>query len=446
MPPILDKLPRHLKHRAVAGSIWSVVGFGGAQVLRLISNLMLTRLLFPEVFGVVALVQVVLQGTKMFSDVGVSTSVIRDSRGDETVYLNTAWTLQTIRGVIVWLICCALAYPASILYSSPELVFLIPAIALTAFIQGFNAPVILTLRRHLKIKQLMVWELAVQAITILVTVVLAWKYQSVWAIAIGGIVGALFGCVSSYFISKTARPVFYLEPSALTNILSFGRWIFLSTALTFLIQQGDVLVLGSFLTAEQLGIFSIAAMWSRILLQLVLKINDQVMMPLYSEAFRDDQSTIKQKIRKGRLPILILTLPIVWIMAIGGQFIIDLLYDPRYSSAGWMLQVLSIGTIGSIVTATAGTALLSFGDSYGFMLLQVSRAVLLVACMAIGGYYFDIVGLIVGVTVSKIIGYPFLAILLKKHNVWLPAIDLGTFVVSGAVILAGFWVFHGPWI
>lgn len=442
MGAAVEKSPLSLKKRAVNGSIWSVTGFGAGQFLRLVSNLLLTRLLFPEAFGVLALVQVVLQGIKMFSDVGISTSVVRDERGDDDSYLNTAWTLQVMRGALIWGVSGVLAYPASIIYDAPELLYLIPAIGFTACIQGFNAPIILTLKRHLKVRQLISWEVATQAITIILTVVLAWQYQSVWAIAIGGVLGAFIGCLISYLMSHQL-PKFHLESSSLKNIFSFGKWIFLSTALTFLIQQGDVLILGAFLSKEQLGMFSIAVIWSRMVLQLVLKVNDQVMMPLYAEAYRGDKATIKEKIQRGRIPLLLITLPATWIMVIGGQFVIELLYDPRYYSAGWMLQILAIGTVGSVITATAGTALLSFGDSYGFMLFQVSRAVLLVICMAIGGYYFSTTGLIAGVALSKILSYPFLAATLNKHRVWLPAVDFIAFLFSIIVIAIGLLITGG---
>jgi O-antigen/teichoic acid export membrane protein len=130
-------------------------------------------------------------------------------------------------------------------------------------------------------------------------------------------------------------------------------------------------------------------------------------------------------------------------MVICGQFVIELLYDPRYYSAGWMLQILAIGTVGSVITATAGTALLSFGDSFGFMLFQVSRAILLVICMAIGGYYFNTLGLIAGVALSKVIAYPFLAVTLNKHKVWLPSVDFAAFVISIAVVSIGLWITDG---
>ena len=290
---------KSIKARAINGSIWSALGFGSAQFVRLLSNLLLTRLLFPEVFGVMALVMVVLQGIKMFSDIGISTSVVRDERGDNPDYLNTAWTLQTMRGVAIWAISCALAYPASNLYEAPQLLALIPVIGFTAVIQGFNAPGILSLKRHMKVRQLISWEFTTQLVTVVMTVLLAWQYRSIWAIAVGGVLGALIGCFLSYIMTQSKRPRFLLEPDALNSIFRFGKWIFLSTALTFVVRQGDVLLLGVFLTKTQLGLFSIAVIWSRVLLQLLLKINHQVMMHFMQRHTERTKTTIQDKDQEG---------------------------------------------------------------------------------------------------------------------------------------------------
>ena len=432
-----------IKSRAISGACWSLLGFCGAQFLRLISNLILTRLLFPEVFGVLALVTVVLHGIKMFSDIGISTSVVRDDRGDEASYLNTAWTLQTIRGLLIWVVSCLLAYPASVIYSSPELLLLIPFVGFSAVIQGFNSPKILSYRRHIRVRQLVSWELATQIVTVAVTVLLAWQYRSVWSVVGGGVIGALFGCALSHIIAGGKLPKFIMDRDAASNIWSFGRWIFLSTALTFVIQQGDVLILGAFLSKQDLGMFAIAVLWSRGVLQLLLKINDQVMVPLYSQVIRENKNAIKDKIMVARTYLLLATLPMVCLMIIGGQFLIELLYDPRYYSAGWMLQILSVGTIGSIISASAGAALLSLGDSFNFMLFQVARALLLVLCMLVGGHYFGVTGLISGVAVSKILSYPFLAVILSRHKIWLPALDMSAYLASGLFVILGLWITKG---
>ena len=92
-----------LRAKAMRGSAMTIISFGGQNVLRLGSNLILTRLLFPEAFGLMALVQVFMGGLQMFSDLGIQASIIQNSRGDDPDFLNTAWTIQVIRGTCLWL-------------------------------------------------------------------------------------------------------------------------------------------------------------------------------------------------------------------------------------------------------------------------------------------------------------------------------------------------------
>ena len=72
-----------LRARALRGSVLTVGGFGASQIFRLASNLILTRLLFPEAFGMMALIMVFLQGLAMFSDVGTGPAIMQSKRGDD---------------------------------------------------------------------------------------------------------------------------------------------------------------------------------------------------------------------------------------------------------------------------------------------------------------------------------------------------------------------------
>ncbi len=103
--------------RALGGGMFVAGSYVFAQFARLLSNLVLTRLLYPEAFGVMALVMVVLVGLQMFSDVGIGPAISRSPRGDDPDFLNTAWTLNVFRGAFLWLLTCVLAWPAAWFYA-----------------------------------------------------------------------------------------------------------------------------------------------------------------------------------------------------------------------------------------------------------------------------------------------------------------------------------------
>ncbi len=121
-------LPRSVRlvSRLAKGTAIEVAGFGAGQVLRLASNLILTRLLFPEAFGLMAMLSLVLFGLTMLTDVGLGPAVIRSPRGDDPLFLDTVWSIKVLRGLSLWIVAALLAWPASILFRERALLLMIP--------------------------------------------------------------------------------------------------------------------------------------------------------------------------------------------------------------------------------------------------------------------------------------------------------------------------------
>src|SRR5687768_12690090 len=148
-----------LKSRAVRGALFTFTRYGGAQIIRLAANLLLTRLLFVETFGLMALISVLLQALEMFSDIGIGPSIIRSRRGDDPRFLDTMWTVQIVRGFGVWIVACIVAAPFAQFYEQPVLAQAIPFAGLNALIAGFASTKQYTLNRHLYLGRVTVLEL-----------------------------------------------------------------------------------------------------------------------------------------------------------------------------------------------------------------------------------------------------------------------------------------------
>ena len=115
---------------------------GGSQVIRLAGNLVLTRLLFPEAFGLMAIVSVVLVGLEMFSDLGIGASLVQRRERPGRTFVQTAWTLQVFRGVVLWLIASAAAWPLAHFYREPLLAPVLVAASFTLVLVGFKSPAV----------------------------------------------------------------------------------------------------------------------------------------------------------------------------------------------------------------------------------------------------------------------------------------------------------------
>ena len=146
-----------VKQLAVRGAVWTIGSYGLSLVLRLGSNLILTRLLVPEMFGLMSLVYVFIMALNLFSDLGIGQSLIQNKRGDEPDFINTAWTLQVYRGLILWFCMLLLAWPVSQLYQKPECLWLIPVVGFGTVISGFNSTSLFTLNRNMAFGKLAIF-------------------------------------------------------------------------------------------------------------------------------------------------------------------------------------------------------------------------------------------------------------------------------------------------
>src|SRR5439155_14947714 len=155
-----------LRRRTLQGSVWSTTEYTAGFVLRFGSNLILARLLIPEMFGLMALVNTFLMGLQMFSDVGIGPSIIQNRRGDDPTFLNTAWTIQVMRGLALSIFSCLIAQPIALFYGLPQLKWLIPVAGLSALISGFNSTSLFRLNRHLHLGRLTILAIATQLLAI----------------------------------------------------------------------------------------------------------------------------------------------------------------------------------------------------------------------------------------------------------------------------------------
>ena len=348
-----------LKKLAIRGTVWTLVGYGLSQCLRLGANLCLTRLLVPEMFGEMALVNVFILGLTLFSDIGIAPSIVRHDRGDESNFLNTAWTLQVIRGFALWLGCLLLALPVARFYGEPKLNWLIPVVGFTTVISGFNSTALFTFKRRIDLGKLTLFELGIQLFSLGIMLIWAWFDRSVWSLVAGNLASELFKTILSHRLIPGSHNRFAWEQKAISDILAFGKWIFISTAMTFLAAQSDRIILGKLLSFQLLGIYNVALIFAELPKMVIMKIGDRVIFPVISRQTDLSRSNLRQKILHERMLILTAAVPLLAILVSFGDFLILELYDRRYQDAAWMLPILALGIWPNLLTATMLPSLLA---------------------------------------------------------------------------------------
>jgi O-antigen/teichoic acid export membrane protein len=445
--PVKASLPKpvlaSLRIRALRGSAWTIGDYVVGRGLSLASNVLLSWMLMPlDAFGLMATVSVFLMGLQMFSDIGIGPNIIFSKRGDRPEFLNTAWTIQVVRGVALFIASCLIAWPVALLYEEPRLIYLLPICGFLSVIHGFISTSLVTLNRQMRLGVMTMLDIIGQVLQILTMIAWAyWVSLDVWSLVVGSYVGSIFRVIYSHKLVSEHRVRFGWNREDARSMFHFGRWIFLSTVLTFLASQLDRLMFAKMLGMTMAGIYNIAVQFAIVPQHLIKKIGSVVAFPVLAEIVRDRPEQMPWQFRRVRYPIVLVSLGIVITLVVLAKPIINLLYpNGGYERAGPMLRILAVGAMGGMLNSTYGSALLAMGKTFHIMALLASQIVILVVATSIGYHRAGDIGFIWGVALVEWLNYPFTAAVMSRFGLWQPRIDVPAMVVCALAVVLAFWV------
>lgn len=406
----------NLKQRAINASIWTIGNHATSQGIRLATNLIMTRLLVPEMFGVMSIVTVVIVGLTLFSDLGLSQSIIQSRRGDDPIFLNTVWSVQIIRGFIIWLFSLLISlalYVAGKLgflvfntvYSDPLLPWIIPVVSLSVLFAAFEPTWTSTASRRMEQSKITLIELASQIASVVVMLGWVWVDKSIWALVAGSLSTSIVRNFIVYYVVPGERNKWVLEREAVKEILHFGKWIFASSIVGFLFMNGDRLLLGGLITPQQLGIYTIAFFIVNSIAQVASRLFGNVAFPALSEAVRLRPNQLIDVYYRFRFWFDIGLLFFAGFFFVTGSFIIRILYDSRYVNAGPMLEILSLMLIAVRFNLT-DQCFIALGKPKLMTFLIATRAIFLFLLLPIAFSRYQMTGALWAIVISNFASIP----------------------------------------
>lgn len=430
-----------LAARVLRSSAITLGGSVATQVIRLLSNLLLTRLLFPEAFGMMALMAVVLTGLVMLSDVGLGSAIMGNPRGDDPDFLDTAWTIQIARGALLWLAATAAAPAVAAFYGEPDLRAYLPVAALGLLVSAFRPTRIETENRHLRAGLLTLIDLAVQVAGVLVAVALALAFRSVWALVVSGLLAPLLHLVLLHLLLPGHRNSLRWERRAARELIHFGKWMLLATLCGFAVSQADKIILGRALPLAEFGLYNIGFFLASVPVLLATAVIGRVLIPIYRDSPPKASPANAARVRRLRAGALAALLAMTLALALLGPWLVELLYDARYHPAGGIVTLVAVAQFPLILALTCDGAALAAGDSRRFFWLMLARAILVIGGLLLGWQAGGLAGAIAGQGIGHLLSYPGLVWLLRPHGAWDPGLDatfgLASLLASGLALWVG---------
>jgi O-antigen/teichoic acid export membrane protein len=363
----------------VKGTAWTLGTYGANQVLRLLTNVALARLLAPELFGIMLIVYSLRAGIELVTDIGIGQSIVYNKDADDPDFYNTAWSLGLIRNIVLWLVTLAAAVPVANFYHISILIFILPITTSGLLLGGLTSISRSLLQKRLKIAKLVVFDLFASFISSVGYVVLAYLSPTIWALAFGSLFAPAVVMVGSYFLLPDVKQRFYISGEFARQILHFGKWIFASQLVYFLSTNFDRLYLAKVIPFELLGIYGIARSISELLGGVVMRLGQLVLFPFIASHSQTPRAELRKQLAKIRLTFFLVAALGFSLFVSTADLAIRILYDERYQAATWMLPVLVIGSWFSIMANINEATLLGLGKpSYGAISSSSKFAFLLI--------------------------------------------------------------------
>jgi O-antigen/teichoic acid export membrane protein len=287
----------------------------------------------------------------------------------------------------------------ALFYNDSQLKVLLPVLAFSMMISGFNSTNLLSLSRHMGVRRLFGIDGSAAVVSLVVTVIWAYYWPSVWAIVGGNLVSALYRLGLSHIssICPGIRNSLSWDKQSVNSIVHFGKWIMIGTAFFFFASQADRLILGKLIPYSLLGIYGIAYSLADIPKAVILSLGSRVAYPFISKMIHLPMSEFRSKFLRYRFFDLLIGALLLSVMVIWGNLLIKHLYDYRYREAAWMIPILALGLWQTLLYQTTMPVLFSLGKTKYNAIGNAGYCATMVAGIPIAFHFYGLHGAVIAV-------------------------------------------------
>ena len=414
---------RSLGARVLQAGGWSMVQILTTNILRLATNLIMTRYLVPEAFGLMALVATLITAFNLLTDIGLSQSISRDAEGDKDHFLRVAWTIKLMRGsliaisvllvaLLLWLLGPSLA-PKGSIYTDSRLPALLALSSFVPLMIGAESTAQELALRRLQNSRYTVIGITAHLSGVVSMLVFVQMSPTVWAL--------IFGMLTINLVALIATHIFYPGPTMkliwdtdITNRLwNFGKFLMGSSIFTFVARSADRFILAGLLGPTTFSLYAISLIWIEAGTMLIERLANHVGFPAMSEVIRTRPYDLPRLFRKFQNFIDILCLSSFFLTFFLSSLVIDFLYSGEFENVGSYLTVLSVSFL-ILRFEMFNTLILNLGNSYSIMIISSIRAIAVCILVPTSLKFLGFTGALLAVALTPAITAPYSLILLRK--------------------------------
>lgn len=329
-----------LRAKATRGAMFLGGGSVAEQISRFARNMLLTRLLAPSAFGVMAIVMSSAAIVGALTEVGLRAAVIQNPRGAEKAYLNAGWWMAIVRSIGTYGIIFVMAPWVARFYGNLELSALLRVTLLGTLFDGAMSPHSILLQKEMKFGRWVAISNVGAICGVLLTVTLSVVLRDVWALALGYCSENFFRCLLSYILCP-GLPSFSLDRNAARELYKYSKAAFGLSFLNLIFARTDIFVLGKLYSPTTLGLYTMAIALVQTPSVFLTAMLAQTLFPAFAHV-QDDTKRVNKILVEVTSWLILLGLPVVVAIYLSGHSLLSVIYGKRYVAGSGPLAVAAI--------------------------------------------------------------------------------------------------------
>jgi PST family polysaccharide transporter len=328
---MLTKIKKKLNiSEAISSSI--IISFGNTfeQAFRFLRNIILTRLLVPEIFGIMAIVLAVTQATLAFTNIGINYAIIQNKQGKREEFLNIAFWISLLRGAGLYVIMFILAPYISDFYDNPELTQYLRIVFLGTLFGALMSPRAHVLVKEMQFKRWIMIQNFGGILSVIITLILAYYLQNIWALVIGFTFESFNRMTLSYILCPF-KPSLKFDKDMNRELISFAKGMLGLGILYFVFHRGEIFVIGKLCTKYELGLYHIALSLAYVPYTFLGTVLEKIGLPKFSR-IQDDTAKMNELLNTLTRILTYFIFPFLFLVFIFSGDLLGILYGSKYAT------------------------------------------------------------------------------------------------------------------
>lgn len=322
-------------------SAWSIATVGLVALGSVARTLVVARFLAPADLGLMGIALLALGCVEAVTSSGVDTALISQPH-DVEEDLDPAFTIQAVRGGIVFAAIWLAAPSIAALFQSPAAAAVIRAVSVVALLRGLQNPAVAIVVRRLEFRRMFWWTVPEVLAALALAVVLAMTRRDVWALVIAAIGSQGVSVLASYAMLPR-RPRLVRGLARARELLRFGRFVSGARALMYFSVNLDAAVVGATMGTAALGIYQFAARVAELPVVTFTRAVGQVALPAFSSL--QASPALKTTYRRVWGTVVAANVAAALAIIATAGVVIPRLVGPRWAEAVPVLRVLAVAMI-----------------------------------------------------------------------------------------------------